>query len=77
MRKQLRAVLVRSSSYAFKHDATHSWLSPFPEPRMTLKVNTVTVERVLSVDRTRVDFGQLAVGTKAEVNHPPRACSKP
>lgn len=34
---------------------------------MTTKVNTVTVERVMSVDQSRVDFGQLAVGTKAEV----------
>lgn len=25
------------------------------------------VERVLSVDQDRIDFGQLAVGTKAEV----------
>ncbi|CAM9380764.1 unnamed protein product, partial [Hapterophycus canaliculatus] len=37
-----------------------------PLPPLALEVNTVTVGRVLSVDQTRVDFGQLAVGTKAE-----------
>lgn len=30
----------------------------------------MTVDRVLSVDKTRVDFGQLAVGSKAEVRAP-------
>ncbi|CAM9463399.1 unnamed protein product, partial [Ectocarpus fasciculatus] len=36
-------------------------------PPLALEVTTVTVERTLSVDQSRVDFGQLAVGTKAEV----------
>ncbi|CBJ27963.1 conserved unknown protein [Ectocarpus siliculosus] len=35
-------------------------------PPLALEVTTVTVERTLSVDQSRVDFGQLAVGTKAE-----------
>eukprot|EP00903_Cladosiphon_okamuranus_P020361 g18681.t1 len=35
-------------------------------PPLALEVTTVIVERVLSVDRDRIDFGQLAVGTKAE-----------
>ncbi|CAM9999546.1 unnamed protein product, partial [Ectocarpus sp. 8 AP-2014] len=35
-------------------------------PPLALEVTTVTVERTLSVDQSRVEFGQLAVGTKAE-----------
>ena len=31
------------------------------------KVTTVTVNRVLSVDKASVEFGQRAVGTKTEV----------
>lgn len=33
-----------------------------------IQVTTVTVDRVVSVDKTRVDFGQLVVGSKAEVS---------
>lgn len=40
--------------------------TPLPDA-LHCKVTTVTVERTLSVDQSRVDFGQLAVGTKAEV----------
>lgn len=34
------------------------------------QVTTVTVGRTLSVDKSRVDFGQLSIGSKAEVNMP-------
>lgn len=40
------------------------WCSP--------KVTTVIVDRVLSVDQDRINFGQLAVGTKAEVKARPK-----
>ncbi|CAM9153063.1 unnamed protein product [Discosporangium mesarthrocarpum] len=36
-------------------------------PPFAIEVKTVTVRRVLSLDRERIDFGQLAVGGKAEV----------
>lgn len=43
-------------------------LRVFLHPRLA-KVTTVTVNRVLSVDKAFVDFGQRAVGTKAEVSY--------
>ncbi|CAM9752752.1 unnamed protein product [Sphacelaria rigidula] len=36
-------------------------------PPLALEVTTVTVKRFLSVDKSRVEFGQLAVGSKAVI----------
>lgn len=38
------------------------------------QVTTVTVERILSTDKTLVEFGQLAVGSKSEVSRRPPSC---